>query len=134
MTARKLVETIFSVYGYPEIITSDNHQTFRRTFFEQQPMQWETKLQFVVSAYNNSVNTVTMKSPLELVFGMTMPLPCSITGKKTPTYNYDDYAHDLRENVKYSWDLASQKLIERKIKKILTKNIIRKIWNLRSGI
>lgn len=31
-------------------------------------------------------------------------------------YTYDDYAHDLRENLKYSWKLAKEKLVDRKIK------------------
>lgn len=85
-----------------------------RTFVSDNPLQWETKLPYVVSAYNSSVNTVTAKSPFELVYGKNMPLPFTIGGKERTSYNYDDFAKELRENLRYSWDLAQKKLIERK--------------------
>lgn len=154
-TARNLVEKVFLIYGYPEIITSDNHKTFQsellkniskilkinhvftspytpksnaverwhstlhnmvRAFVSDEPMQWENKLQFVVSAYNNSVNTVTLKSPYELVFGKNMALPSSITNNSLRSYTYDDYAHEMRENLKLGWKIAREKLIARKEK------------------
>lgn len=70
-----------------------------RACLDENPAQWEEKLPYVVSAYNNSVNSVTLKSPYELVFGKTMALPLSVTGYQTKSYNYDDYAHHLRENL-----------------------------------
>ena len=87
-----------------------------RSFISDQPTQWETKLPYVVSSYNSCVNSVTGVSPYELVFGKTMTLPKSVTGNYTPSYNYDNYAHELRENLRYSWKLAREKLIERKEK------------------
>lgn len=153
--AHALVERVFLIYGYPRIVTSDNHKTFEsglfkniskllkmhhvftspftpksntverfhstlgnmlRTFVSDNPLQWETKLPYVISAYNNSINTVTGKSPFELIYGKTMPLPFAIKGKETSSYNYDDFAQELKDNLKYSWDLAQQKLIERKNK------------------
>lgn len=87
-----------------------------RSFVAECPTQWESKLPFVLSAYNASVNSVILKSPYELVFGKTMQLPESVTRTTSPAYNYDDYAHDLRENLSYSWKLAKQKLDERKHK------------------
>lgn len=155
ITAQNLVEKIFLIYGYPEVLTSDNHKTFAgnllknickflkihkvftspytpksntverfhstlgnmlRSFVSNQPTQWENKLPFVLSAYNSSVNTVTGKSPFELVFGKSMTLPSSITNSNIPAYNYDDYAHDLRENLKYSWKFAREQLEIRKQK------------------
>lgn len=120
--ARALVEKVFLIYGYPEIITSDNHKTFEsglfkninkllkihhvftspftpksntverfhstlgnmlRAFVSEDQIQWETKLPYIVSAYNCSVNTTTNKSPFELVFGKIMALPFSIREKQT---------------------------------------------------
>lgn len=142
---------MFLTFGYPEILTSDNHKSFSgdllknickylkihkvftspytpksntverfhnmlRAFVNDHPTQWETKLPFVISSYNASMNTATQKSPYELVFGKSMPLPLSVTGSGVSSYNYDDYAHDLRENLKYSWQLAREKLIARKEK------------------
>lgn len=83
-----------------------------RACISEHSTQWETKLPFIVSAYNASVNSVTHKSPFELIFGKTMALPSNITGSATQSYNYDDYAHDVRENLKYSWKLACEKLID----------------------
>lgn len=87
-----------------------------RAFVSDNPLQWETKLPYVVSAYNISVNTATALSPYELIFGKIMELPTSVTGKKSVTYNYNDYAQELKENLNYSWNLAREKLIERKSK------------------
>lgn len=87
-----------------------------RSFVGDQPNLWETKLPFVMSAYNNSINTVTNKSPFELVFGKTQPLPFSVSKHPIPSYLYDDYSHDLRENLRYAWNSARDKLIQRKEK------------------
>lgn len=62
------------------------------------------------------INTVTMVSPYELVFGKTMELPASVTGKNSSSYNYDDFAQELKENLAYGWKKARESLIERKIK------------------
>lgn len=87
-----------------------------RAFVSDNPMQWETKLPYVISAYNSSTNTVTSRSPFELVFGKDMPLPFSIRMRESSSYNYDDYACELRENLKYGWKLARESLMDRKNK------------------
>lgn len=87
-----------------------------RAFTGDQPMNWENKLPYVVSSYNACVNSVTGFSPYELVFGKTMSLPSSVTGQKYSTYNYDDFAHEVRENLYYGWKQAREKLINRKQK------------------
>lgn len=85
-----------------------------RAFVSENPLQWETKLPYVVSAYNASTSTATMHSPYELVFGKSMAFPSSVTGKTTPSYNYDDFANELKENLSYSWKLARENLLQRK--------------------
>lgn len=154
-TARNLVEKVFLIFGYPEMITMDNHQTFNsdlikqilkylkvhqvftspfspksntderihstlgnmlRCYVNEQPELWERKLPFVISAYNCSVNTATGKSPFELVFGKTMAIPYIVSKQKIPNYTFDDYAHEIREYLHYAWNLAREKLIQRKEK------------------
>lgn len=87
-----------------------------RAFVSENPLQWESKLPYIVSAYNYSVNTVTGKSPFELIFGKNMPLPFSVKEKQASSYNYDDYANELKENLIYGWNLAREKLMDRKNK------------------
>lgn len=87
-----------------------------RAFVSNDQLQWETKLPYVVSAYNCSINTTTNRSPFELVFGKNMALPFSIRDKQVSSYNYDDFATELRENLKFSWNFAREKLKERKNK------------------
>lgn len=140
-TARNLVEKVFLIYGYPEKITSDNHQTFNselikqickylkinqvftspfhaasntvervhstfgsmiRCYVNEQPELWETKLPFVVSAYNCSINTATNISPFELIFAKPMALPFSVTNQRIPRYTFDDYIHEMREYLHYA--------------------------------
>lgn len=88
-----------------------------RCYVNDQPSLWETKLPFIMSAYNNSINTVTGKSPFELIFAKTMALPYSVSKQKIPRYTFDDYLQEMREYLQYAWKLAREKLIQRKEKK-----------------
>lgn len=85
-----------------------------RIFVDENPSQWEVKLPYVISAYNNSVSTATNRTPFELVFGKSMALP--VTGKPAVAYNYDDYAKEIKENLHYGWKLARETIEQRKIK------------------
>lgn len=114
---------IHHVFTSPFTPKSNTVERFHRTlsgmlrsFVDENPSQWETKLPYVISAYNNTVSTATSVSPYELVFGKNMALPFPVTGKTISSYNYDDYAKNVKENLKYGWKLAREKIEQRKNK------------------
>lgn len=60
------------------------------------------------------MNTSTGYSPFELLYGHNAKLPNEISSRKYPTYNYDNYAHELRGKLKTYHDMARENIIERK--------------------
>lgn len=87
--------------------------TYFRTFIGQNPNRWPDMLDFATWAYNNTVHSSTNFSPFELVYGRNMELPRSIT-RATPSYTYDNYADELKNNLAVSWQIATENLIRRK--------------------
>lgn len=60
------------------------------------------------------MNTTTGYSPNELVFGNQIKLPSSIQNSNEIRYNYDNYAEEVKNNLKYAQSIAKKKLQERK--------------------
>lgn len=49
-----------------------------------------------------------------MIFGKICKLPSEITNKNIPVYNYENYAHELRQKLKNCHDLARENLIKSK--------------------
>lgn len=45
-----------------------------------------------------------------------MALPYSVSKQRIPRYTFDNYLHEMREYLHYAWNLAREKLIQRKEK------------------
>ncbi|XP_070171358.1 uncharacterized protein [Polyergus mexicanus] len=66
--------------------------------------------------YNTTPHTATGYTPFELVYGHQADLPTSLTRQPKPTYNYDDYAQELKERLRATSQLAKEHIKEKKIK------------------
>ncbi|KAM0733651.1 Retrovirus-related Pol polyprotein from transposon 412 [Formica fusca] len=66
--------------------------------------------------YNTTPHTATGYTPFELVYGHQADLPTSLTRPPKPTYNYDDYAQELKERLRATNQLAKEHIKEEKFK------------------
>lgn len=88
--------------------------SYMKAFVQKEQDQWCEYIDFAVFAYNSSHNISTGYSPFELVYGRPVKLPTEITRRTIPTYNYENYAHELRRKLKFYYDLAKENLIKAK--------------------
>src|SRR5436190_23450323 len=66
-------------------------------------------------AYNTH-HTATGYMPFELIYGHQADLPTALTRPPKPTYNYEDYAQELRERLRATNQVARENVKEEKIK------------------
>lgn len=88
--------------------------SYLKAFVDNEKSDWAKYLDFALFSYNNTCNSTTGFAPNELVFGHAFEIPCEITARKVPIYNYDNYSHELRHKLKTMHDLAREKIIKRK--------------------
>lgn len=89
--------------------------TYLKAYVQNEDADWAKYLDFAIFTYNNTYNSTTGFAPNELVFGNAFEIPCEITARKIPIYNYDNYAHELRHKLKAMHDLARENIIKRKV-------------------
>lgn len=85
-----------------------------KTFTSDHPDKWDVLLPYVTFSYNITIHTSTDFSPNELLFGRQIELPTSITKGNSPSYTYENYADELRQNLKISWQIAKENLLKKK--------------------
>jgi len=66
--------------------------------------------------YNTTPHTATRYTPFELVYGHQAEIPTALTKPPKPTYNYDDYAQELKERLRATNQLAKEHIKEEKLK------------------
>jgi len=55
---------------------------------------------FVMLTYNTTPRTMTGYTPFELMYEHQADLPTTLMKLSKPTYNYDDYAQELKEKLR----------------------------------
>lgn len=88
---------------------------YLRAFTEKNKDQWSELLKFATFAYNNTVHTTTGYTPHELAHGFQIQIPSGLTKQKV-TYNYENYADNVRNNIAKSLELAKEHLYNKKLK------------------
>lgn len=88
--------------------------TYLKSYVQNENADWAKYLDFAIFTYNNTYNSTTGFAPNELVFGNAFEIPCDITTKKVPIYNYENYANEIRHKLKSMYDLARDNIIKRK--------------------
>ena len=66
--------------------------------------------------YNTTPHTATGYTPFELVYGHQAEIPTALTKPPQPTYNYADYAQELKERLRATNQVAKDNLTEKKLK------------------
>lgn len=89
---------------------------YLKSYIQKEKDRWCEFLHFAIFSYNNSCNLATGFSPFELIFGRTCKLPTEITNKPQITYNYENYASELRSKLKMYHDFAKEHLVTAKEK------------------
>lgn len=88
--------------------------TYMKAFVQKEQERWCKYIDFATFAYNSSYNISTGYSPFELVYGRPIKLPTEITNRPVPTYNYDNYAYELRRKLKFYYDSAGENILKAK--------------------
>jgi len=66
--------------------------------------------------YNTTPHTMTGYTPVELMYGHQSDLPTALTKPLKLTYNYDDYAQELKEMLRAINRLTREHVKDEKIK------------------
>lgn len=96
--------------------------SYLRAFTKDDPNNWDQYIAFAMQSYNCTPHTTTKYAPQELLFGTLTQIPTKITKQKEPIYTYDNYIDELRTRLKYTHDLAKERLMTRKINNAEYKN------------
>lgn len=80
---------------------------YLRCYAQSKPGKWAELLPYATFSYNITVHIVTNVAPFELVFGAKPTLPSALT-KRTPIYNYDNYAESVKREFADAWKMASE--------------------------
>lgn len=113
----KINQIFTSPYTPSSNVVERFHKTlngYLRAFISKNPNRWPDIIPYATFAHNNLIHTSTNYTPFQLVYGRTVSLPRSLLGKDLPAYTYDNYANELKYNLKMSWNIARENLIKRK--------------------
>ncbi|KAL6419715.1 hypothetical protein ACFW04_013679 [Cataglyphis niger] len=77
---------------------------------------WDEWIPFAMFTYNTTPHAATGYTPFELIHGHQVELPTSLMKLPKPTYNYGDYAQELKERLRATNQFAKEHIKEEKIK------------------
>lgn len=114
------IDKINSTAYHPESIGSleRSHRTlgeYLRTFTEKDPMNWDIWIPYYLFAYNSTPHTAHNFMPFEMLYGYQPNIPNSIKNHLDPLYNHDDYCAELKYRLQTAWQIAKQKIVEKKL-------------------
>lgn len=111
------IKKIFTTPYHPQAnIVERQHRTlnsYLRAFTEENKNHWDELLKYATFVYNNTVHTTTGYTPHELAHGFKIQIPSNLTREK-PTYNYENLATLIRNNIAKSLQLAKEYLMNKK--------------------
>lgn len=112
------IKKIFTTpYHAQSNIVERSHRTlnsYLRAFTSKNNDIWHDLLIYATFAYNNSIHTTTGYTPHELAHGFRIQIPHNLTKQKL-SYNYDNLADIIRNNIAKSLEIAKEHLNTRKL-------------------
>lgn len=105
------------IYNPKANLVERSHRTlnaYLRAYCSKNKDNWDEMLKYATFAYNNSVQSSTQYTPHELVFGFKQEIPTHLTKPKL-SYNYDNYADSVRNNIAKALEIARENLMNKKI-------------------
>lgn len=112
------IKKIFTTPYHPQSnIVERGHRTlnsYLRAFSSKNRDNWHILLRFAMFAYNNSIHTTTGFTPHELAHGFKIQIPNHLFKPKI-TYNYDNLAEMIRNNIANALELAKRHLYNQKL-------------------
>ena len=78
------------------------------------PLEWDSKLPYLLFAYCSSAQELTRESPFYLVHGRDPRIPTeTVLSQKRSVYsvNLDDYKVELASNLSEAWELARENIL-----------------------
>lgn len=112
------IRKIFSTPYHPQSNLVERYHrslnTFIRSYIEKEFSQWHTFIDYACYAHNTCYNTATGFSPFELLFSYEPNIPSEIFKRDVPTYNYENYASEIRTKLKRYHEMARAHIEKRK--------------------
>jgi len=96
-----------------------SHRTlaeYLRHYVNEDQTDWDEWIPFAMFTYNTTPHTATGYTPFELIYGHQADIPTALMMPPKPTYNYDDYAQELKERLRATNRVAREHIKDEKIK------------------
>lgn len=88
--------------------------SYLKAYVQNEKENWSHYLDYALFVYNNTFNSTTGFAPFELIYGHANEIPCEITGRRIPVYNYQNYVNELRNKLHSMHQLAAENILKRK--------------------
>ena len=89
---------------------------YLRHYVSEDQTDWDAWVPFAAYVYNTTQHSATKYTPFELLFGRPSTIPTSLKKPPEISYNYDNYAAELKGRLQTAHQQARKSLMESKVK------------------
>lgn len=89
---------------------------YLRNFVQKDPFEWCQWIPYAMFVYNTTPHTTTNFTPHELVYGFPAQIPSNLSTSPKISYNYENYASELKARLQHSHCIARANIISSKDK------------------